>query len=118
MADRIETFLTEAVADYRAGEVESAKTKVQKAYSEVFENLEGPIRINVSAKASFALEAEFGDIRKLIIDGVPVGEVEARYEVAVFPTTFILDRDRIVRKKILGALSMAGIGRALSSSPE
>lgn len=83
MADRIETFLTEAVVDYRAGEVESAKSKVQKAYFEVFENLEGPIRINVSAKASFALEAEFGDIRKLIIDGVLVEKVEARAKAQI-----------------------------------
>jgi|GEM_PF-57059 len=78
MADRIETFLTDAAADYKAGNVESAKTKVQKAYFEVFENLEGPIRVNVSAKESAILEAEFGDIRKLIIDGKPVEEVEKR----------------------------------------
>lgn len=40
-----------------------------------------------------------------------------RYEVAVFPTTFILDRDRIVRNKIRGSLSMASIGRTLLSPP-
>lgn len=83
MADRIGVFLNEAVADYKSGNVESAKTKVQKAYFEVFENLEGPIRVNISAKKSYALEAEFGDIRKLIIDGIPAAEVEARVKAQI-----------------------------------
>ncbi|MBK5951323.1 iron permease [Rhodobium orientis] len=78
MMERIEALLSEAAADYRAGDADSAKDKVQRSYFEIFENLEGPIRVNVSAKKNIVLEGEFGDIRKLIIDGAPVETVEAR----------------------------------------
>lgn len=78
LVDRIDALLTEASADYAAGRPEPARAKVQKSYFEIFENLEGPIRVNVSAKRSFELESEFGKIRKLIRDGAPVSEVQAR----------------------------------------
>ena len=83
LADRIADYLNEAVTLYRDGSVDEAKTRVQKAYFEVFENLEGPIRVNVSAKRSFELESEFGAIRKLIVQGKPVEEVEARVKAQV-----------------------------------
>ena len=44
----------------------NAKTEVQMAYFEIFENLEGPIRINFSAQKSYQMEATFGEIRKMI----------------------------------------------------
>ncbi|MBK1663887.1 iron permease [Rhodospirillum rubrum] len=78
MVDRIDAFLSGAAESYRAGDAETAKTNVQRAYFEVFENLEGPIRVNISAKASYALEAEFGAIRKLVMAGAPPEEVAAR----------------------------------------
>ena len=37
---------------YQQGKTDEAKQKVQMAYFEVFENLEGPIRINISAQKS------------------------------------------------------------------
>lgn len=83
LVDRIDALLTEAAADYDAGRAEQARGKVQKSYFEIFENLEGPIRVNVSAKRSFELESEFGKIRKLIKDGVPPAEVRARIEAHV-----------------------------------
>ena len=36
------------------------------AYFEVFENLEGPIRINISARKSYEMESAFGEIRRMI----------------------------------------------------
>lgn len=63
---------------YRQNQVEEAKSLVQMAYFEVFENLEGPIRINVSARKSFEMEALFGEIRRMIMAGRPVEEVDAR----------------------------------------
>lgn len=78
LVDRIDALLNAAAADYAAGKPEPARAKVQKSYFEIFENLEGPIRVNVSAKRSFELESEFGKIRRLIRDGAPVAEVEAR----------------------------------------
>ena len=36
----------------KENKIDDAKTEVQMAYFEIFENLEGPIRINFSAKKS------------------------------------------------------------------
>ncbi|KPU82674.1 hypothetical protein JI57_03750 [Psychromonas sp. PRT-SC03] len=49
---------------------------VQMAYFEVFENLEGPIRINYSADLSYQLESKFGFIRKLIANKAPLIDVK------------------------------------------
>ena len=65
---------------YGEGKTDEAKKAVQMAYFEVFENLEGPIRINISAQKSASMEAEFGHIRKLIGAGAPQEEVKGRLE--------------------------------------
>jgi len=83
MATRIEALLTEAAQRYAAGDAETAKSNLQKAYFEVFENMEGPIRINLSAKKSFELETEFGAIRKRIVERAPVEEVAARIKTQI-----------------------------------
>lgn len=78
MVDRIGALLDEAAVVYRAGRAEDAKTNVQRAYFEIFENLEGPIRVNVSAARNIALESAFGDIRKMIVQGDPPDAVATR----------------------------------------
>ena len=65
---------------YQQGNSDEAKQKVQMAYFEVFENLEGPIRINISAQKSAEMEAEFGNIRRLIGQGAPKEEVQQRLQ--------------------------------------
>ena len=60
----IQQRLTQAEQQYRQGKVQAARQNVQLAYFEVFENLEGPIRINLSAKRSYQMEAKFGAIRQ------------------------------------------------------
>lgn len=65
---------------YQQGRIDEAKQKVQMAYFEVFENLEGPIRINISAQKSAEMEAEFGNIRRLIGNGAPQEEVQQRLQ--------------------------------------
>ena len=65
---------------YQQGKSDEAKRKVQMAYFEVFENLEGPIRINISAQKSAEMEAEFGNIRRLIGNGAPQEEVQQRLQ--------------------------------------
>ena len=40
--------------------------------------LEGPIRINFSAQKSYQMEATFGEIRKMIGEGKPINEVQAK----------------------------------------
>ncbi len=75
---RIDALLAQGLEEYRAGRVDDAKKSVQRSYFEIFENLEGPIRVNISAKRSYQLESEFGAIRRLMTDGAPVAEVERR----------------------------------------
>ena len=65
---------------YQQGKTDEAKRKVQMAYFEVFENLEGPIRINISMQKSAEMEAEFGNIRRLIGNGAPQEEVQQRLQ--------------------------------------
>jgi high-affinity iron transporter len=80
MVDEIGAFYTQALESYRAGDRQDAKLQANAAYFEVFENLEGPIRINISANKNFLLEEEFVGIRKMIIAGEPVAAIEARVE--------------------------------------
>ena len=72
-ADDIAQRLDAANTLYQQGNTDEAKKKVQMAYFEVFENLEGPIRINISAQKSAEMEAEFGNIRRLIGNGARRG---------------------------------------------
>ncbi len=78
MVDEIGGFFHEALSQYRKGNIREAKEKAQAAYLEVFENLEGPIRINVSAKKNYELEQEFIAIRQMIAAKEPVEAIEKR----------------------------------------
>ena len=64
----------------KENKIDDAKTEVQMAYFEVFENLEGPIRINFSAQKSYQMEATFGEIRKMIGEGKPMSEIQVKIE--------------------------------------
>ncbi len=61
---------------YQQQKNDEARTTVQMAYFEVFENLEGPIRINISAQKSYQMEAAFGEIRRMIGEGKPQAEID------------------------------------------
>lgn len=76
MVDRIGAYLEDALAAYRKGDAARAKARVQSAYFEIFENLEGPIRVNISAQKNFELESRFGEIRRMIVQGAPAQEIE------------------------------------------
>ncbi len=73
----IEGRFAKALIAYDKGDFQSAKQGFQLAYFEVFENLEGPIRINVSAKKSYTMEAQFGDLRKMVVKRAPKEEIKA-----------------------------------------
>ncbi len=79
-ADDIKSRLDKTAQLYRQNQADEAKTEVQSAYFEVFENLEGPIRINFSAQKSYQMEATFGEIRKMISDNKPQAEIQARID--------------------------------------
>ena len=74
---RINQTFSESLTLYEKGEQDEAKQVAQSAYFELFENLEGPIRINVSGKKSYEMEAQFVSIRKLINDGASIADVKA-----------------------------------------
>lgn len=76
-ADDINNRLDETLALYQSGEVALARSKIQMAYFDVYENIEGPIRINYSQKYSYLLEAKFGEIRKMISEQQPLEDIQS-----------------------------------------
>lgn len=70
------SYLNEALNQIKKGDVQAAKRKAQAAYFEVYENLEGPIRINVSARKNIELEEDFVAIRKMIVTRAPAEAIE------------------------------------------
>ncbi|MFM2475653.1 FTR1 family protein [Celerinatantimonas sp. MCCC 1A17872] len=77
-ADDINSRLDKALVAYNQSDAAKAKSIVQMAYFEVFEGIEGPIRINYSQKYSYKLEAKFTEIRKLIAQNAPKEKVAAQ----------------------------------------
>ena len=62
---------------YKDGKIDEAKTTTQNAYFGHFENIEAGIRINLGQKKAYAMEKQFGDIRKAIVAKKPVEEIQA-----------------------------------------
>ncbi|MBL4831738.1 MAG: FTR1 family iron permease [Aliivibrio sp.] len=79
-AEDINNRLNKTLELYQSGEISQAKSKVQMAYFDVYESIEGPIRINYSQKYSYQLEAKFGEIRKMIADQESVEKVKTEIE--------------------------------------
>ncbi len=78
LSDDIQSRLDKTSQFYQQQQIAEARSEVQMAYFEVFENLEGPVRINISAQKSYQMEAAFGEIRKMIGDGKPQAEIDAK----------------------------------------
>jgi high-affinity iron transporter len=78
LMDETGRYLKEALELYKKGDVQAAKRKAQAAYFEVYENLEGPIRVNVSARKNIELEEEFVAIRKMIVAREPAADIEKK----------------------------------------
>ncbi len=79
-ADEINQRLDKTLDLYQSGDIAKAKTTVQMAYFDIYEGIEGPIRINYSQKYSYELEAKFGEIRKMIAQKAPQSEVKTEIE--------------------------------------
>ncbi|KUI98885.1 FTR1 family iron permease [Vibrio sp. MEBiC08052] len=75
-ADDINARLDKTVQLYASGDAVQAKHTVQMAYFEVFEGLEGPIRINYSRQYAYQLEAKFSEIRKMIGNQASLDDVK------------------------------------------
>ncbi|OPA75483.1 FTR1 family iron permease [Campylobacter pinnipediorum subsp. pinnipediorum] len=76
----IKDALNVVIKEYEAGNVDKAKTDVQNAYFGLFEDIEGAIRINLSAKKAYLMEKQFGDIRKAIKKGETVAQIQSRVD--------------------------------------
>lgn len=76
LVNDIQSRLDKTSQLYQQQNNDEARTTVQMAYFEVFENLEGPIRINISAQKSYQMEAAFSEIRRMIGEGRPQSEVD------------------------------------------
>ena len=111
MAKEIRHYFEASLNSYQAGEIELAKSKAQSAYFEVFENLEGPIRSNISAEKAHELESEFGAIRKMINEGEPKANVEARID------RLLLELDETVQALERGYQPVASIKSDLPGLP-
>ncbi len=79
----IEGRFDKAYEAYIDGRFDEAKDGFTMAYFEVFENLEGPIRINVSAKKSYLMEAQFVDLRKMVKKRVSKEELKKAVDILV-----------------------------------
>ncbi|MCR4941983.1 MAG: FTR1 family iron permease [Campylobacter sp.] len=77
VAQDIKKELQKVIAEYKAGDVKQAVKDTQNAYFGHFEYIESGIRINISSKKSFAMEKQFGNIRKAIKAGKDVAEIQA-----------------------------------------
>ncbi|URL05806.1 FTR1 family iron permease [Avibacterium sp. 21-595] len=86
----IENRLDKTAQLYQEKQVDDARSEVQMAYFEVFENLEGPIRINFSAQKSYQMEAAFGEIRKMIGEDKPLSEVQNKISQLKQDLQFVL----------------------------
>ncbi|HED1789574.1 TPA: FTR1 family iron permease [Citrobacter amalonaticus] len=76
----IEQRLDKTAELYSQQRTDEARRTVQMAYFEVFENLEGPIRINISASKSYEMESAFGEIRWMIGEKKPLADVQSKID--------------------------------------
>lgn len=111
MVNEIDGFFKEALALYKKGNVPEAKQKAQAAYFQVYENLEGPIRINISAKLNTELEGEFIGIRKMIVAQEPASAIEKRIN------SFMVRLNALVPQLEGGVVIVAESGNALTHQP-
>ncbi|EKY5004837.1 FTR1 family iron permease [Citrobacter amalonaticus] len=76
----IEQRLDKTAELYSQQRTDEARRTVQMAYFEVFENLEGPIRINISASKSYEMESAFGEVRRMIGEKKPLADVQSKID--------------------------------------
>jgi len=71
-----------------------------------------PINVGGNAEVAEEFNKSSGGAFESVIDNLSLSAT--RYEVAVFPTTFVLDREGIVREKIRGKIDAAEVDRTLA----
>ncbi|MDR0666361.1 MAG: FTR1 family iron permease [Campylobacteraceae bacterium] len=106
LTNRVKERFANSLELYKEGKAEEAREVAQSAYFELFENLEGPIRINVSSKKSWTMERKFTKIRNLIKDNASVEEVSATID------SLNADMDEVLPKLKSGVVITAEASQA------
>lgn len=109
-ADDIKQRLNKAYELYISGDSETAKQVIQSSYFEVFENLEGPIRINISSKKSYLMESQFTDMRKMITKDVSQKELRASID------SFIEELNEVIPEITGGHVLVAESGNKVNET--
>ena len=85
LAQQIEATVNEAVEIYKTGDGHAAKDKVNDAYYGIYEKegLEGSLRVTVSGKAVAVTEYQFYKVKKAMLAGAPLEEVQAEAQTLI-----------------------------------
>lgn len=78
LANQIESTVNEAVEIYKTGDSRAAKEKINDAYYGIYEKegMEGALRVTVSSKAVGITEYQFYKVKKAMLAGAPLEEVQ------------------------------------------
>ena len=78
LANQIEITVNEAVEIYKTGDGRAAKEKINDAYYGIYEKegMEGALRVTVSSKAVGITEYQFYKVKKAMLAGAPLEEVQ------------------------------------------
>ncbi|MDR0579911.1 MAG: FTR1 family iron permease [Campylobacteraceae bacterium] len=101
LVNRVKDRFESSVRLYEEGKQDEAQEVAQSAYFELFENLEGPVRINVSSKKAWNMERKFTKIRNLIKNGAAMSEVRANID------SLNADMDEVLPKLQSGVVIVA-----------
>ncbi|MBR1859106.1 MAG: FTR1 family iron permease [Selenomonadaceae bacterium] len=85
LAAKIEQTIHEAMEIYKTGDGRAAKDKINDAYYGIYEKegMEGALRVSVSAKAVGITEYQFYKVKKAMLAGDPIEQVQSEADVLI-----------------------------------
>ena len=85
LAAQIEQTIHEALDIYKTGDGRAAKDKINDAYYGIYEKegMEGALRVSVSAKAVGITEYQFYKVKKAMLAGDPIEQVQSETDVLI-----------------------------------
>ena len=85
LAGQIEQTIHEAMEIYKTGDGRTAKDKINDAYYGIYEKegMEGALRVSVSAKAVGITEYQFYKVKKAMLAGDPIEQVQSEADVLI-----------------------------------
>ena len=85
LAGQIEQTIHEAMEIYKTGDGRTAKDKINDAYYGIYEKegMEGALRVSVSAKAVGITEYQFYKVKKAMLAGDPIEQVQGEADILI-----------------------------------